>query len=117
MRFKKTENGIIDNKTGLIWKAEDENGLFTFDNAIKQAKSTGWRLPNTDELKSILDRAKYSPSCDPVFKMMPTDYWSSKPSVNYSDYAWAVDFNDGYIGSYGRNDDLRVRLVRSMEKK
>ena len=117
MRFEKTEEGIIDNQTGLIWKAEDEPGWFTFDKAVEHAKNTDWRVPTIDELNSIVDRTKFNPASNPIFNMKSSVYWSCSPNANYSGNAWYVSFNDGYVNDFNRNNDLHVRLVRSMEKK
>ena len=116
MRFEKTEEGI-DNKTNLIWKSEDEPRAFTFDEAIKQAKNTGWRMPTVDELNSIVDRTKHNPACNSIFNMSSSSYWSSSPYANYSDNAWVVNFNNGYVCSGNRFNVKRVRLVRTIGEK
>jgi hypothetical protein len=39
-------------------------------------------------------------------------FWSSTPSAGYRYYAWYVDFDNGYSGSYDKDDSAGVRLVR-----
>ena len=115
MRFEKTEDGIIDTQTGLIWKSEDEPGMYTFDEALAHTKNvTDWRLPTVEELSSILDRTVLSPACNPIFNMKPSVYWSSSPYANFSDAAWFVNFYNGNVGNSYRSNDWWVRLVRTI---
>ena len=66
-----------------------------------------WRLPNREELFSLIDRSKYSPavlisSSDPEFlQNIQTDYyyWSSTTELSHPDYAFTVDMGDGIVGS------------------
>ena len=117
MRFKKISE-VVDNQTGLIWKSEDEPGLYNFDEAIEHTKNvTGWRLPTIHELLTIIDFSKTKPACDPIFNMSSSFYWSSSPNANYSGYAWNVSFVNGYVSGNSRNNVRHVRLVKTTGEK
>jgi hypothetical protein len=134
---------FADQKTGLIWRRCAEGMAysggtctgtareFTYEAALQhaasQARSTGiaWRLPNIQELSSIVDR-KFSPSIDPtVFPATPSGsffspswFWSASPVVGDSFAAngiWAADFtHDGGASFSNRfTGSNYVRLVRS----
>jgi len=39
-------------------------------------------------------------------------YWTSSPVAGFAARAWDVNFDSGYVGSYGRSNGDHVRLVR-----
>lgn len=118
---------VYDTETDLTWQrcsvglrlvegrgcAGTAKKQLTFDEAQQQANGT-WRVPNKDELASLIDKSK-SPTIDrEAFPDMYEGrlYWSST-SDGASD-GWLVDFSIGVVG-YGstRTGTLSVRLVRS----
>ncbi len=40
-----------------------------------------WRLPNIDELETIIDYSRFDPAIDPVFNCRSGNYWSSSTYV------------------------------------
>ena len=113
---------VTDTVTGLMWQQGDghnDSGERTWQAALAycegctEAGYTDWRLPNIRELESIVDWSTYSPAIDPVFDCRSSHYWSSSTYVDYPDFAWFVDFGNGYVNYYGRKDhDYYVRCVR-----
>ncbi len=91
------------------------------DNAAGFAGQTDWRLPNRNELESIVERRCYAPAINAtIFPGVPvTDlsiwFWSSSPHSAYPERAWAVDFYRGEIADplSSKNQINRVRLVRA----
>jgi hypothetical protein len=73
-----------------------------------------WRMPTDDELQGIVHYGRTNPSIDPTyFPNTPgSNFWSGSPDAYYSNYAWFVNFNYGYVSYYGRYFDFQVRLVR-----
>lgn len=72
---------VTDTVTGLIWTKE-YSGTVTWQNALAYCENldyggyTDWRLPNIEELKTLINRGKYNPASD--FPGMPSAYfWSS----------------------------------------
>ena len=87
-------------------------------NGLNYGGVTGWRLPTIDELKTIMIEGKAGYASAFIFK--PTSdsfgwYWSSSPVANNSNYAWIVHFVNGDGGSYYKNYNYYVRLVRSSQ--
>ena len=116
-----TVNGdviVTDTKTGLIWQKTYETDKKTWQEAINYcgsltyADSSRWRLPNKNELASLVNYEKYNPASD--FPDMPSDrFWSSSTRSDTTDRAWFVDFYYGYVnGSRKTYSDGYVRCVR-----
>lgn len=116
-RFE-VDNGVIfDNQTGLMWMQSPLDNLFTWGEACTIKHSFGgfddWRLPTIEELTSIIDYSKDNPSIDGVFWFVDKNYfWSSSPDVGNANYAWYVNFSNGSVNNYYRNNAFPVRLVR-----
>ena len=117
-----TDNGdgtIKDNHTSLIWQkcimgfnndincSDDGNGTnnaSTWADALAYCEnlnlggSTNWRLPNINELKSILDNKKVSaPFVDNLFLNTTGPFWTSSTNIANTNDAFYVYFYDGYV--------------------
>jgi len=119
-----------DNVTGLIWEVKtDDGGVRDKDNtytfaeaptlatAVNQTHLCGasdWRLPNRQELLSLVHYGRVNPAIDTAYfpNTRGTVFWSSSPYVGNAGYAWYVIFYDGNVYSYLRNLNFAVRLVR-----
>ena len=75
---------------------------------------TDWRVPDINELHSIVHQGRVNPTIDTNYfpNTIPSWFWSSSPYASYSYGAWILNFNYGYDGSNLRNYGLYVRLVR-----
>ena len=75
---------------------------------------SGWRLPTSAELQTILDCNFGSPCIDPIFG--PTaadDYWSSTSRAIGPGNVWVVNFDDGFVFTDQKTQVFdRVRAVR-----
>ncbi len=110
---------VIDNETGLQWQ-DNESVQKIWQDAINycEALTLGtyddWRLPNRNELDSIVDDTKYNPSMSPVFQSYASNYfWSSTTYVYSKNYALFVHFSYGYQGRSLKDDNYYVRCVRA----
>lgn len=134
-----SDNGdgtVTHHTTGLIWQrcslgqswdgsnCTGRAGSFTWAKALAAAAQntlagfSDWRLPNKNELASIVEYRCYYPAINnQQFPNTPSAmYWSSSPSpsVYNGDNAWSVFFEGGYV-DYLRNDSSgRIRLVRDV---
>lgn len=143
-RFTDNSNGTVtDNKTGLIWLA-DANcletvggiakaaGRLTWRNALTWSNnlSSGkcglndssavgaWRLPNKEELASLVNAQYYYPSLsntagtaqwsegNPFLGVQFNFYWSSTTFVRYPTLAWGVSLADGNVTDIGKTSDI-----------
>jgi Protein of unknown function (DUF1566) len=151
-----TDNGdgtITDNGTGLVWEKlsddssiHDKDNKFTWDAAFATkvasfnlaafAGHTDWRLPNVNELHSLVHYDSFPaistafafpPFCRPGCTIFTCScpgggglndrayYWtSSTSSGSQSHTAWVVDFDFGEVSvlSHSKTNSYRVRLVR-----
>ena len=85
--------------------------------AAVAAMGEGWRLPTVDELQTILDRSRHSPSADterfPDTQSEP--YWSSTPCSWDSDARWVVHFYYGSVYDYDDHYWACVRACRASQ--
>ena len=75
-----------------------------------------WRLPNKNEMESIVDIAATNPAINlTAFPATPVSsiYWSSTTYMPNPAYAWDVNFNDGSTYPSHKAANYAVRLVRS----
>ena len=116
---------------GQTWDGESCSGGFPEDfnwqNALAQTGSsyagyTDWRLPNKNELASIVERRYCYPSINrDVYPNTPSGgffeswYWSSSPGAEIGFTAWGVYFGDGIVKVDGKSSRGYVRLVRTAQ--
>ena len=126
--FVDNGNGTItDTSTGLMWQKATAPGIYTWEQALTYCENltlpaggySDWRLPNRNELQSIVDYSRYNPAIDTTFfpdtvGTVASDYWSSTTNANYTDYRWYLDFYDGGVGNGGPSEPSSgyVRAVR-----
>jgi hypothetical protein len=120
---------VIDLVTGLMWVKDPGQIAGFYDrmywyDAINNCENldyagwSDWRLPNINELMSIVDHGRYSPAFDTMFFVPPYDvntpYWSSTTNASWMDGAWAMYPYDGYKTTWGKPWDMCfVRPVRA----
>ncbi len=77
-----------------------------------------WRLPNKNELESIVDSNKYNPAIVNGFQNTSFGYyWSSTSDMGGNGYAWVVHSSGGGVGATYRDkgSNFFVRCVRAGE--
>ena len=149
-RFTDNKNGTVtDNLTGLIWlkNANCSDAMENWNTAIDYAaalydgctncfgtggdcglsdgsKAGDWRLPNRNELLSLIDLAYYNPALsnatgtrqwsegNPFTGVQLVKYWSSSTNAGRTGLAWAVDFGNGNVGRHSKSSDKYVWCVR-----
>jgi hypothetical protein len=112
---------VTDTSTGLMWQQETETAM-KWEDAINHcevlslAGYTDWRLPNINELQSIVDYTSYYPAIDitafPRIPNMSPNYWSSTTDAYYTRNAWCVDFDPGQVLHGDKLSSYYVRAVR-----
>lgn len=119
--FIKNGNIVSDSVSGLQWQDDSGGSKMKWEDAVSQCESltlgeySNWRLPNVNELKSIVDRSKYAPAIVNGFENTGLDYWSSTTYEPRKGYAWIVDFWAGHVGNNNKGNDDYVRCVRDGE--
>jgi hypothetical protein len=121
---------ITDTRTGLTWeKLSDDGTIHDWDNTYSWAtafsgkvatlNSTGfaghtdWRLPNVNELQSLIDYGTTNPAVSSAFNSgcvpgctvatcsctRSASYWPSTSSQSSPTLAWTVFFGSGLVGN------------------
>jgi hypothetical protein len=94
--------------------------LYDWQSALQTAEShqqdgaSDWRLPNRNELASIVESRCFQPAINAtVFPDTgPLVYWTSSQLVAQPGQAWTVQFDHGAVQSANRTAAHAVRLVR-----
>jgi len=122
-RLKIRNKVVIDRWSGLMWQKSSSKGG-NWHNAVKYCKNLNlagykdWRLPNIDELMSIVDKNSYSPAINRrAFPDTKSDYyWSYSSKQKDSSKAWLVFFHYGYDYYYYKDNIGYSRCVRVIEE-
>jgi hypothetical protein len=116
---------VTDTETGLMWQKATTPVTYTWQQALAYAEGltlgghSDWRLPNLNELQTLVDYTRYDPAIDPLLEpnTFSSYYQSSTTYASYPDHAWLVHFNDGIVGSVSYVKTLSnryyVRAVRA----
>ena len=141
-----TDNGdgtITDNNTGLMWEKKsadgsihDKDSTHTWANAfavhiagLNAANFAGhnyWRLPNVNELQSLVNYENLFPSVSSAFNKdcaasctvltcsctASPFHWSSSTNAGVPSDAWIVNFGIGGVNASGKSFTGHVRAVR-----
>jgi hypothetical protein len=112
---------VTDTVTGLIWQQTTAPGTYTWEQALVYCENltlggkSDWRLPNRNELQSIVDYSK-SDVAGP-FEYVQSYHWTSTADAGGSNFAWYVNFgfNDvGRVYGYGHGDMLVSYYIRAV---
>ena len=83
-------------------------------NATTYKGRNDWRLPNKNELESLVDLTRSDPAIDPAFPNAPSAaFWSSTINAKNLGQAWKVNFNDGSVFVDAHGAAANIRVVRS----
>jgi len=140
--FSRDSNGIVtDTKTGLQWqdnysdnadqiKSTDFNGSIEYCKNLSISEVSGWRVPNYNELLSLVDFSQTAISLNPIFiytnKPAIENYTTSTTyksnlkdrNLNKGSAIWVVTFGTtNYVGIlypyyHLKTDNSLVRCVR-----
>ena len=114
---------VTDSATGLQWQDDSAAGSTQIDwstaidyceNPLTLGGHSDWRLPNINELLSIVNFSRYDPALTViVFQNYASEYyWSSTTTVDDTSNVWHVRFSNGNTDYDGKLNAHHVRCVR-----
>jgi len=121
--FKNHDNTVTDRATGLMWQQGGSSKPMTWQEAKAYVETVNrdafagysdWRLPNVEELASLMERSWQNCDLfiDPVFDKAQRSIWSKDTRDMAT--AWKANFHMGIIIHFPKTADNFVRLVRSV---
>lgn len=134
-RFVDNRNGTVsDNLTGLVWSGDANllssstsgtNGAIIWQKALDEIKRlnasaylgySDWRLPNLNELASLLHQGEPVQSVwlsrNGFFNTAAVNYWSSSSFTRDASRVWTVQMNGGSVATLPKSGTALVWLVR-----
>ena len=120
--FSRSADIVTDSNTGLQWQDDVDaktvtktwQGAIDYCEALSLGGHSDWRLPNINELMSLVDDSRNNPSIDDIFQNVASIfYWSSTTNVYNDSTAWIVHFSNSTQNSSGKLDSRYVRCVRT----
>jgi len=124
-RFSMKGNEVLDNLTGLVWHdpGRMETKAVNWEQALEIVQDLegpkNWRLPNINELESLVDASAQSPALpvDHPFSGLRDGYWSSTTSFFEPDWAYVLYLNKGAVGvGFKPGPEFFVWPVRGMDQ-
>jgi len=128
-RFVINTDTIIDTATCLQWQKATIGPMIWHD-ALAASEGlilegyTDWRLPNINELRSLVDDSTQNPAIESDafpdtqpsgYWSSTTNYWSSTTDVTNQSPVWIVDFNNGDNLHLDNSSNSYVRAVRGTQ--
>lgn len=135
-QFSVIETGgvVKDNTKALMWmrcslgqiwtgsSCEGEASEMNWTTAVTLASQTSfaafndWRLPNKNELNSLIETACTQPSTNQnIFPgTVSNGYWTSSPYDDDRKHIWTIYFDNGNVFPSAASNTATVRLVRDV---
>ena len=112
---------VTNTDTGLMWQKDTDPDTYEWQDALSYCENLtlagydDWRLPNVNELQSLVDYERYGPTINTTYfpNTQSSYYWSSTTNADYPSGAWYVGFYDGYVYGRGKSGYGYVRAVRA----
>ncbi len=117
--FDAGDAAVADANTGLMW-LKTTLGPMTWAQALATCETgtwgghDDWRLPDRNELQSLVLYKRYNPAIDPqkFFDTYASAYWTATTNTPLPSKAWYVRFSDGAVSSADKSGSYYIRPVR-----
>ena len=112
-----TEEKIVkDSVNNLIWTQSFGNystweKALAYCSKLEYAGLSDWRLPNINELKTLINYSKSIPASD-FAGIESSNFWSSTSNSNYALQAWTADMGYGKTEVKSKDNNFRVICVK-----
>jgi len=113
---------VTDTDTGLMWQQATAPGAYTWQQALSYCENLtlagypDWRLPNRNELQSLVDYSRHGPSIDTAFfpNTLTSYYWSSTTIASTPSTTWLVIFDIGMLDDDSKSYYYNLYHVRAV---
>lgn len=114
---------VTDRATGLMWDQRETSlmnwqAAMAYCEGLSHASYSDWRLPNRNELQSLIDYTKTTAPLVNVTAFPNTSsasYWTSTTTTQSISRAWNLSFANGrvdYVNGSGNNTKFTNNYVR-----
>lgn len=120
-RFSIQSDCITDDLTGLMWTKSPSSNEGTWQQGLDYANSftlcgyADWRLPNTNELRSLIHYGVAEPAVwlngQGFTGVSPNYYWSSTTYQTSPSWAWYLKIGDAYQARIDKTQPLLYTLL------
>ena len=118
--FSDNGNTISHGSTELMWQKEDDDIEKDWGSALSYCEDlnlggySDWRLPDVNELQTIIEYGKYQPAIDSNYfpGTNSSYYWSSTTHTRLRSQASFIDFGYGYLQEFHKTSSFLVRCTR-----
>lgn len=135
---EQAEGTLTDMRFGLMWSrcsvgqswsgstCVGSGSLYDWSTALVTASSyelsglSGWRLPNKNELASLLDTQCGNPAINETLfpgtdLVSSVSWWTNSPSAASTYESWSIEFDLGVVETNDRSSMYQLRLVREID--
>ena len=117
-RFESHGETVTDNDSSLMWQmhpvaSRTWSEALSYCEDISTDDKFDWRLPNRNELASLVNYTKKSGVSSDFPGMADKIFWTSTSAFDETDKAWTVDFNTGTIDKAAKSDAQYILCVRN----
>jgi hypothetical protein len=106
---------ITDSSTGLLWTKENTahkmwKDALNYCESLIYAGFNDWRLPNINELSTLVDYSLVNPSSD--FPEIPSSmFWSSSSYASDVKNVWGISFYSGGVSSIEKSNTINFYAI------
>ena len=119
----KGDGTVTETNSGLMWQQATAPGYYTWEAALAYCETltlaghTDWRLPNVNEVLSLMDYSLWNPAIDTTYfpnTSASAVYWSSTTCVIAPSSAWYATAGDGGVSYLLNEQKLGMNAVRAV---
>ena len=121
-QFSRSGNIVTDSDSSLQWQDDTTPSTKDWQGAIDYCENLSldgyndWRLPNINELLTIVDDTKHNPALKDSFVYFAKSFfWSSTTYASSTSSSWYVLFDYVYSSCLDKTNENYVRCVRAGE--